>query len=296
MASLSELLDRFEAEHRPGRLYVQQQAMVATGVLTEDLKSEGSLEPEIARAFVIESPTSGRVMVTGPAQIVTDSEVAARWERASAFNPHFAFLQGRFVEADRPNGNGAMWTSKDIHMAQGSVANGPLNWLHDELKVIGTLTDSHMVTREAAADGMNDHIVAQAAVWKFLYPRETAAIESYGRAKRLWFSMECVSESVTCVDTPGRPGCGETFTYKAAMHEPNTVCSHVRERSAIRQFNKPTFLGGAVILPPFKPGWSQADVQVQRQAAALVEEEAPEGLERGEAEAMVAQIMEYADR
>ena len=51
------------------------------------------------------------------------------------------------------------------------------------------------------------HIVATAAVWRFLFPKEAQTIERAAQGGDLYYSMECISRQVACVDTPGRPGC-----------------------------------------------------------------------------------------
>lgn len=277
--SIAEVRDQLRAKYPSPRI-----AQTDVVVPEEALKSE--------RAFVIESQKTGHSYITGPVSIL-GAEEQALLERASDSNPGFMYLQGRFVEADRPNGNRAMWTSNDIALAQPTVAHGPLNWLHDERHIIGAITDSGLVAREAAVDGIGTHIVAQAVIWRFIYQREAAAIQAASDAKQLWYSMECTSRDVTC---SGDAGCGDTFPYPDFINKLPSVCSHLRERSSIAVFNEPTFLGGAVVLPPARPGWAQADAQVLRQAAAVTEaaslDDGP--LTRSEAEAMVAQILMFA--
>lgn len=249
--------------------------------------------PEITPAhFVVEGDEG--VFLTAPATILETDRQAA-WEKASAANPHFVYLQGRFVEGDTPNRNSGFWTTGDLELAQATVANGPLNWLHDEKHIIGTLTDSRMVYREAA-DSVGNHLQAMSAIWKFIYPQETDVIEKASVSNTLWYSMECVSETVTCIDSPGKPGCGETFAYKALMREPAKVCGHLREKSSIKRFNQPTFLGGAVIIPPVRPGWAKADASVMRQAAEVAEHSNLDtALDRADAEQMVAMVIAYAN-
>jgi hypothetical protein len=45
----------------------------------------------------------------------------------------------------------------------------------------------------------------------------------------------------------------------------------MKQRSATRQFRDPIFLGAAVIVPPVRPGWADADATVAKQAASLAE-------------------------
>jgi hypothetical protein len=43
-------------------------------------------------------------------------------------------------------------------------------------------------------------------------------------------------------------------------------CQHILERSSIRHIVNPTFRGGALIIPPVKPGWASAHAQVYEKA------------------------------
>lgn len=223
----------------------------------EPIVTPDPAEVDVERAFVLHAE-SGRTVITAPLR-----EVAA-------VNPGFTYLRGRFVGADQPNGNGALWTTEDLQLSENTVAGGPLNWLHDDTHIVGCITDAQMVTSEKAAAGdVGNHIVATAAVWRFLFPQETRTIERAAQDQNLYYSMECLSREVMCLDTPGRPGCGESFAY--GDYDAGKVCAHLRERSSVRRFVDPVFLGGAVIVPPIQPGWAQANTEVVRQAAELRE-------------------------
>lgn len=230
------------------------------------------------RAFVV-TGQSGRTVISAPMR-----EIASK-------NEGFTYLRGRFVEADSPNRNGALWTTDDLQIGEATVAGGPLNWLHDDQHIIGSLLDGHLVAgKEAAAAGIGNHIVSNAAVWRFLFPKETDTIEKAAAGNELWFSMECVSKKVMCVD-----GCGESFDY--SVYNRQEACQHLREKSHVRRFVDPIFLGGAIIVPPVRPGWANADVEVVRQAAAVAEEhELADELTKPQAEAMVQQILMWANR
>ena len=315
----------------------------------------GTEEIEVApeRAFVVHA-ASGRTVITGPIR-----EVAMA-------NQGFTYLRGRFVEADNPNSNGALWTTADLELGQNTVAGGPLNWLHDDRKIIGSLLDGQLVPgreearkfsaeerkkaaggaamadgsfpiknaqdlanairlagnakdpaaarrhiiRRARALGLSDripdswkseksaahignHIETTAAVWRFLFPQQAAAIEKAADDHGLYFSMECISRQVACV---GDTGCGEQFDY--GDYDAGNVCSHLRERASIRRFVDPIFLGGAVIVPPVRPGWANAEAEVVRQAAALTEEAeiAGDGLTSKQATELAAAVLQWANR
>lgn len=209
----------------------------------------------------------------------------------------FLKLSGKFVEAEKANRNGAFWSAGDLEFGVSSVAGGPLNWLHEERKVIGALTSARTVTREVAAEsGANPHIVADAVMWRWLYPQETRVVERASEERKLWYSMECISPEVECA---GDYGCGTKVPYLDALRRTEQACVHMRERSAVRRFVNPIFQGGAIIVPPVVPGWASADLTVQRQAAAYIEGDATaEGLVGGMAEAdavaMVQQVLEFA--
>lgn len=267
-----ELRDRLRARYAKPSTSVDSQAAAPQAPV------------EQPRAFAFQSK-AGRTVISAPLR-----EVAMK-------NDGFLYLHGRFVEADVPNGNGALWTTEDLQLGEATVAGGPLNWLHDDRKIIGTLLASEMVhTREAAGAGdIGNHIASTAAVWRFLFPQEARAIEQAAETNGLFYSMECVSKQVACVDSPGRPGCGEQFSY--ADYNAGRACAHLREKSSIRRFVDPIFLGGAVIVPPVKPGWARAEVDVVRQAAELTEQHGlGVGLDRGIAEEMTAQILTWANR
>jgi len=251
-------------------------APVSTSVQT------GATDVERERAFVVHA-ASGRTVITAPVR-----EIAR-------VNAGFTYLRGRFVEADRANANGAMWTTEDLQLGGATIAGGPLNWLHDERQIIGSLLQGEMVEgREEASIG--NHIVADAAVWKFLFPRQADTIERAAADRNLYYSMECISRAVACVETAGRPGCGEEFSY--GDYDAGRCCNHLRERSSIRRFVDPIFLGGAVIVPPVQPGWAHAEAEVLRQAAALSEAQHIGGGDLTEAQArdLATAVLSWANR
>lgn len=286
MSELTRLKERLESKYRlTGRPQTSVSTLPAPPL--ESATSATSATDDLHReeAFVVEGPRS--TVITAPVR-----------ELAMA-NPTFAYLEGRLVGADRPNRNGAYWTTADLEMGQATVTGGPLNWLHSETKIIGALLDSQMVMspEQASADDLGNFINTKAAVWRFLFPRETAVIEKFARERALWFSMECISKTITCIDTPGRPGCGETFEYLDVQRQSASVCQHVREKSSIRRFGDPTFQGAAIIVPPIRPGWAEANADIVRQAAQLSEDSGlDQQMESDEARSMVAQVITWANR
>lgn len=236
---------------------------------------------ETEKAFVVQAK-SGRTVITGPVR-----EIAMA-------NAGFTYLRGRFVEADTPNSNGAMWTTADLELGQNTVAGGPLNWLHDDRQIIGSLMDGSLIAgREAAGTtaAIGNHIETTAAVWRFLFPQQADAIEKAAGDRGLYFSMECISRQVACV---GDAGCGEQFDY--VDYDAGKTCSHLRERSSVRRFVDPIFLGGAVIVPPVRPGWANAEADVVRQAAAAAEKADLDDLTQAQATELASAVLQWANR
>lgn len=221
-----------------------------------------------------------RTILTAPAT----TEQAAMWDARPNPNPHILWMQGRFVGAERPNRNGAFWSTADLELGKPTVAHGPLNWLHEERHIIGVIADSKFVpsvggpTAESAAETVVDaivekaavtgdpHITALSAVWRWVYPQEASVIQMASDTGVLAYSMECVAEAVQCV---GDGGCGTQVSYMA--YAQGQACDHLKERASVRRLVNPTFLGGAVIVPPTRPGWADADAAVMTEAAAVAE-------------------------
>lgn len=193
--------------------------------------------------------------LNSPAQLINDDrEVADGWaSKHIVANPSLKWVVGKYVEADNANSNGQYWTYDDLRISQPTINHTPLNVGHVANNIIGTIVASEMMFPIEGASVDNPYIEVAAAIWKWYFPDEMTKIESAWEAGELFISMECVAETVTC---SGDEGCGQTFEYVGPMSE--DYCSHIQERSSIRQLNKPTFLAGGMIIPPIKPGWKNA--------------------------------------
>lgn len=137
--------DYFDVRDRMRSLYIAEPVKAVEGARAEPL--DGGFLTEVA----------GRVVLTAPAHQlrVADElppELAESWEKASSHNPFMLWLQGRFVEAEQANRNGAYWSTADLQFGQMSVRHGPLNWLHEETNVIGTIADNALIQPETPAE------------------------------------------------------------------------------------------------------------------------------------------------
>ncbi|HEY5051210.1 MAG TPA: hypothetical protein VII50_09945 [Acidothermaceae bacterium] len=247
-------------------------------------------QPTVARelalvpGLVIEHP-SGKTTLTVPAQRIMAAAEAEKW---------LLRIQGRFVGSEAPNRNGAMWSADDLMYGLPTVASGPLNWLHSERKVVGCIASAGYVDRQTAAGVVTaPHLQAQSVMWRWLYPEECRIAERAADNNALWYSMECVSENVECSPTAG--GCGAKFPYATYMRERAKTCEHMMSGSAPRRFENPIFQGGAIIVPPIRPGWADADAEVVRTAAAAADglDAADFSLETSDLTAMLQQVASW---
>jgi hypothetical protein len=210
-----------------------------------------------SRALVIDTPDKTVITVGVESAALDPEEFLTR-------------ITGRLVGAEQANDNGQFWAAEDLEFGIGSVAHGPLNWLHNEHKIIGCLTGASLVERATSASAAIEptHIRADAVMWSYLFPGETMVVREAAAASKLFYSMECVSKNVQCA---GPNGCGATMAYTDAHNKTEKACAHIRDRASYRRFIKPAFQGAAVIVPPVQPGWSNASADVLRRVGASKE-------------------------
>lgn len=188
-------------------------------------------------------------------------------------NPMITWIAGDFVESDRPNSNKQFWTAGDLELAEYSILHAPLNMVHKFRTPVGFFADTKVVrTKRAKAVETADEIAAAAktplkiqalsGMWSHIFPFETVQVEAANDSGLLFYSMECRGTHLTCA---GDSGCGETFEYlKVATH-----CEHLKQRTSVRHIVNPTFRGGALIVPPVRPGWKSAHASVVTDAVML---------------------------
>jgi hypothetical protein len=204
-------------------------------------------------SFITEG--NGKFYATAQAYIVDGDnppprELASEWGGAKT-NDSFLWIAGRYVQANAKNKNGHFWAVEDIESGESTIRHTPLNVLHRWDRPVGTFVETKIVHREAAAEDMLPEIQALAVLWGANFPNVAKAARDAHEAEQLWFSMECVAEKKQCLE------CNEVFPFRAEAHE---TCKHLAVAGAPRRFINPTFLGGALIFPPEKPAWSDADV------------------------------------
>lgn len=89
-----------------------------------------------ARSLVVDTTNDGkhRTVITVPIE-------------ESALDPesYVTRIRGRLVGAEEANHNRQYWSTGDLVFGVGSVAGGPLNWLHEERRIVGAITDARLV-------------------------------------------------------------------------------------------------------------------------------------------------------
>lgn len=191
------------------------------------------------------------------AEILRDDVEMAWAEKYVTHNPALKYILGKFVEADKANSNRQLFELDSLRAAQPSMIFAPMNINHSPHRIVGSFVGSELMhpKGEGASADQNPYLEALGAFWAAHFADEYALVEAAFKQDSLFYSMECVPAALRCV---GESSCGQEFAY-AGMASP-TYCSHINERSSDRLLVNPHFTGGALIVPPVKPGWSQANI------------------------------------
>lgn len=194
------------------------------------------------------------------------SAATGGWQIEDA-NPYIQWITGDFVEADNANTNKQFWTKGDLELADYSIRYAPLNMVHKFRNPVGFYAATRTIDLVREDDEAKDDeepqgsmkIEALSGLWSHIFPFESALVEQADEKGLLFYSMECRGTHLTCA---GDAGCGETFEYmKTDDH-----CEHLKDRASIRHIVNPTFRGGALIVPPVKPGWGKAKASIYSEA------------------------------
>lgn len=217
---------------------------------------------------------NGRIFLTQQARVVSssddvDEDYAAAvddWEIGKS-SPYVKWISGSYVESDNPNSNKQFWTAADLEFGEYSIKYAPLNMLHKVQRPIGfyLATKKSFYTEEQNDSSKKKEgpfkIEALSGMWSHIFPFESALVDQAHQKNLLFYSMECRSKEITCA---GSNGCGQTFGYADVANH----CTHLKERTSVRHLVKPTFRGGALIIPPVQPGWKDASAEIMADAVA----------------------------
>lgn len=214
------------------------------------LKQVGDKFYATSQAFIVDEPQE------------LPREMASEFEMAKT-NETFVWIAGRYVQSENVNRNGHFWKFEDIQRGEASIKHTPVNAQHEWDRPIGTVVQTKIVQRETAdSTPTTPEVQALSVVWGANFPHIVQDVRKAHDEGTLFYSMECVAESKQCMN------CERTFAWAAAGAD---LCEHLATDSkAPRRFINPTFLGAALIFPPERPGWPDANIT---QLAALATEE-----------------------
>jgi hypothetical protein len=206
-----------------------------------------------------------------------DDQLRAWAERHVRQDPDLRWILGNFVEADRPNDNGHIFPLEDLVTAQHTVVGKPLNMLHRTHYIVGAFAGAQLLTQEGAeltladarlvgAADAHPYVEALAGMWHQRFPEEFFNIKRAHAEGSLFFSMEAIPSEVSC------PTCETRVAYAGLEHA--SYCDHMQGQIGPKRLHQPVFGGGAIIIPPVKPGWSRADISTISKLAEAAEAEA----------------------
>ena len=204
---------------------------------------------------------NNRIYIGGAAQILGDYGLAgvevATSEWASKYivpNEANAHILGRFVEADRANNNKQFFRMGDLLMAQPTISNAPMN-LNHQTSPIGAYIASEF--QYPKGEDENPYIEALSIFWKHYFPDQWAIVQQAWAEGSLFYSMEAVPKSLSTIG-----GSDDEAEYAYEGRQSPNYPEEINERSCDAiVLNSPHFVGGALIVPPAKPGWSNADIK-----------------------------------
>lgn len=194
-----------------------------------------------------------------------EREISSEWASKHVNkNPAIKWILGRFVEADNPNRNSQAWTLEDLRLKQPTINHAPMNMVHQARNIVGAFVATEMLyplTEKAGESVAHPHIEALGAFWRYYFPNEFQAVQAAHDEGSLFFSQECISENIRFEDS--ETGKTETFAYDGPVSK--SYGDWNENRSAIKWLDNPHFLGGALILPPVRPGWANAHIKTLSQ-------------------------------
>ena len=250
-------------------------------------------------------PSADRYIVCSRATLIDSDATGLRaWtERHVRKDPDLRWIVGNYVEADEPNGNGHTFPLDELRQAKASLVGKPLNMLHREHYIIGYFAGAELLHANgmaydvadedlAAAEAEHPFVEALAGLWHKRFPEEFFQIRRAHHDGTLFFSMEAIPEKVSC------PTCSHLAVF--AGFESDSYCAHMQGAVGPKVLHNPVFSGGAIIIPPVKPGWHRADITAISQlindtpeAAALHDQVAVQAPDLGpqEWEQVMAQVV-----
>jgi hypothetical protein len=158
-------------------------------------------------------------------------------------NPHIAWFAGHYVEADIPNGNGAMWTAGELAIKSLTPMLMPVTVMHDPRTAVGSI--AHVALRTPDADKVpRAKIDTALALWAHRFPDVVEEARHNYEHGGLMQSMECLAPNYDC------SVCGMGFTKLPRGTEQANWCAHLKgdgDVTAARILRAVVFTGTGLI-------------------------------------------------
>jgi hypothetical protein len=203
--------------------------------------------PVLDRTLVYEQGDKVYLVAPVAPQAFTDEEVAGFAFGAElhkrAPNPHIAWFKGHYVEADNPNGNGAMWTAGDLAFSSLTPMLMPVTVMHDPRTAVGAIADLTLRTPDKD-DVPRAKIETALALWEHRFPEVVEEARHNYEHGGLMQSMECLAPNYDCA------ACGMGFTKLPGGAEQANWCAHLKGEGdvpAVRILRASVFTGTGLI-------------------------------------------------
>lgn len=207
--------------------------------------------------------TADRIWIAGQGSLVVPSEHEVAeddWTRSYINdNPANAYVVGRFVEADRPNQNKQTFSLAHLIEAKPTISYAPMNINHDSRQIVGAFIATEMIhpQGENADETLNPYIEALSAFWRYYFPDAYGVVQKAHHEGALFYSMECLPTHLSTIG-----GSDDSVLYAYEGRQSKNYPDEINTRSCAGiMMHNPHFVGGALVVPPARPGWKKADVK-----------------------------------
>jgi hypothetical protein len=160
------------------------------------------------------------VQIFRPSADQVEEYAFSRAVKSNAPNENIVWLKGQYVEADKPNANGAEWRAQELAIKSLTPMLMPVTVMHDPRTAVGTIADVALRTPEK--DGVpRTRIDTVLALWGHRFPDAVHEAETNASQGTLMQSMECYSPWYECSD------CGAVFHKLPGGAERASWCEHL---------------------------------------------------------------------
>lgn len=154
-------------------------------------------------------------------------------------NENILWLQGEYVDGDKPNLNGQLWDSEEVSIKSVTARLMPVTIMHDFNTAVGVIADTRLSrTGETSNSDGSVKLSTVLAVWAHRFPEIAAEIMHNAEAGTLMQSQECDAPSYEC------SVCEQVFIKPA---DPSRHCSHLKNGEGSRRLRDVTFTGTGLI-------------------------------------------------